>query len=63
MKGLVRRVKELKKHTKELLSLINTTELSSEQINRMKDLICFLSEKKKMCAMAEEESKRLEYIL
>ena len=55
-------MKELKGYIKELLSLVNTTELSVEQIGRMKDLVCFLSEKKKVC-MATEEKKRLEYIL
>ena len=40
-------MKELKGYIKELLSLVNTAELSAEQINRMKDLVCFLSEKKK----------------
>ena len=55
-------MKELKGYIKELLSLINTTELSAEQINRMKDLVCFLSEKK-ACSATEEEKKRLEYIL
>ena len=56
-------MKELKGYIKELLSLINTTELSVEQIGRMKDLVCFLSEKKKTCSATEEEKKRLEYIL
>ena len=56
-------MKELKGYIKELLSLVNTTELSAEQINRMKDLVCFLSEKKKACATTAEEKKRLEYIL
>ena len=54
MKGLVKRVKELKGYIKELLSLVNTTELSAEQIDRMKDLVCFLSEKKKACSATEE---------
>ena len=56
-------MKELKGYIKELLSLVNTTELSVEQIGRMKDLVCFLSEKKKVCMATEEEKKRLEYIL
>lgn len=56
-------MKELKGYIKELLSLVNTTELSVEQIGRMKDLVCFLSEKKKACVATEEEKKRLEYIL
>lgn len=56
-------MKKLKGYIKELLSLVNTTELSAEQINRMKDLVCFLSEKKKACSATEEEKKRLEYIL
>ena len=56
-------MKELKGYIKELLSLVNTTELSVEQIGRMKDLVCFLSEKKKVSMATEEEKKRLEYIL
>ena len=55
---------EFNKYEKELLSLINTPELTPDQITHMKDLICFLSEEKNSPRVTtEEESKRLEYIL
>lgn len=55
---------ELKKYVKELLSLVNTSDLSNDQINRMKDLICFLSEAKtELTSATEEEAQRLEYVL
>ncbi len=54
---------ELDKYIKELLSLVNTIDLSTDQITRMKDLVCFLSEKKKSCNLTEEGNKRLEYVL
>ena len=55
---------EFNKYEKELLSLINTPELTPDQITRMKDLICFLSEEKNSPRVTtKEEAKRLEYIL
>ncbi len=57
------KVTEFNQHIKELLSLINTSDLSTNQINRMKDLVCFISEKKKSLCMTEEEKHRVEYIL
>ena len=55
---------EFNKYEKELLSLINTPELTPDQITHMKDLICFLSEEKNSPRVTtKEESKRLEYIL
>lgn len=63
MKGLVKKVTEFDKYIKELLSLINTVDLSTEQITRMKDLVCFLSENKKSYSLTEEGDKRLEYVL
>lgn len=38
-------------------------ELSIDQITRMKDLVCFISEKKKTCIVPEEQSERLECVL
>lgn len=64
MKGQAKKVTEYNKYEKELLSLINTPELTPDQITHMKDLICFLSEEKNSPRVTtKEESKRLEYIL
>lgn len=54
---------DTKKLTKELLSLTNSSELSDQQIVRMKNLICYLSEIRKNDEVPSNDLPRLEAVL
>lgn len=51
------------KLTKELLRLVNSQELTSQQVERMKDLICFLSEQKNNKQISSDLLPQLNSIL
>lgn len=53
----------ISKYTKELLSLINLSEPDKNQFNRIKDLICFLSEKRKNYSIPSKDVERVENVL
>lgn len=54
---------DLKKLTRELLSLNNSPELDDQQIVRMKDLICYLSEVRKNREVPSDDLPYLEAVL
>lgn len=56
-------MKDIKLLAKELLSLTNKSECDESTIERMKNLICYLSEHKKNYQGSEEDKNRLDYII
>ena len=56
-------MKDIKLLAKELLSLTNKSECDESTIARMKNLICYLSEHKKIYQGSEEDKNRLDYII